>query len=71
MDQITKSSEKPIQFLTDNSGERTAVLLSIAHYEELMEDLEDLAAIADRRSEPTIGHDEFVKKLKEDGILPS
>lgn len=62
--------EKSVQYLTDEKGERTAVLLPIADYEALMEDLEDLAAIADRRNEPTIPHEEFVSELKRDGVLP-
>ncbi len=71
MDQTTKVPEDTVQFVTDDSGERTAVLLSIAHYEKLMEDLEDLSAIADRRGESTIGHENFIKELREDGILPA
>jgi hypothetical protein len=45
-------------------------LLPIREYEALMEDLRDLAAIADRRGEDTIPHDRFVAELREDGILP-
>lgn len=59
------------KFVTNNSGERTDVILSIADYESLLEDLSDLAAIADRRGEPTVPHDEFLAQLKNDGILPN
>lgn len=59
------------KFVTNNSGERTDVILSIADYESLLEDLSDLAAIADRRDEPTISHDEFLALLNKDGILPN
>ena len=41
----------------------------MAKFEELLEDIEDLAAIAERREEPTIPHDELIKKLKLDGIV--
>lgn len=58
-----------LQYVTDDSGEKTAVLIPIADYEDLMEDLSDLAAIADRRSEPTIKHDNFIEELRQDGIL--
>ena len=58
-----------VQYLTDENGDRTAVVLSIADYEKLLEDLDDLAAIAERRDEPTVPHDEFVAELKRDGIL--
>jgi hypothetical protein len=49
-----------LQYLTDDQGRRTAVVLPISDYEELMEDLDDLAVIAERRDEPTIPHQEFI-----------
>jgi PHD/YefM family antitoxin component YafN of YafNO toxin-antitoxin module len=58
-----------LQYLTDDQGERTAVVLPISEYEKLMEDLEDLAVIAARREEPTIPHQEFIADLKRDGII--
>jgi PHD/YefM family antitoxin component YafN of YafNO toxin-antitoxin module len=58
-----------LQYLTDDQGQRTAVVLPISDYEKLMEDLEDLAVIAERRDEPTIGHQEFIADLKRDGII--
>ena len=57
------------QYLTDDSGQRTAVVLPISDYEKLLEDLEDLAVIAERRDEPIIPHPEFVADLKRDGIV--
>jgi PHD/YefM family antitoxin component YafN of YafNO toxin-antitoxin module len=62
--------ESALQYVTDDKGAKTAVLLPIREYEALMEDLRDLAAIADRRGEDTIPHDQFVAELREDGILP-
>ena len=59
----------PVQYLTDERGERTAVVLAISHYERLLEDLEDLAVVAERRQEPTIPHEQFVTELKRDGII--
>ncbi len=58
-----------LQYLTDEHGDRTAVVLPINEYEKLIEDLEDLAVIAERRDEPVIPHDQFVAELKRDGIL--
>jgi hypothetical protein len=58
-----------VQYLTDDQGERTAVLLPISAYQKLLEDLDDLAVIAERRDEPTNAHDQFVSELKRDGIL--
>jgi len=59
-----------VQYVTDEDGRKKAVLLPIADYERLLEDLSDLAAIADRRKEPTVSHEEFLAELKKDGILP-
>lgn len=57
------------QFLTNEQGERTAVLLSIADYERLLEDLDDLAVVAERRSEPVLTHQEMLDEFKRDGII--
>jgi len=59
------------QFLTDKDGKKTAVLLPIAEYEQLIEDLEDLAALAERREEPTVSHEQLIQELKRDGLLPA
>lgn len=58
-----------LQYLTDEHGDRTAVVLPIHEYEKLLEDLEDLAVIAERRDEPVIPHDQFIAELKRDGTL--
>jgi hypothetical protein len=57
------------QYVTDADGRRTGVLLSLDAFEALMEDLEDLAAVAERRDEPTVPHAEAVARLREDGLL--
>ncbi|NJS39389.1 MAG: hypothetical protein HC783_10625 [Rhodobacteraceae bacterium] len=43
-----------LQYLTDEHGDRTAVVLPISEYEKLLEDLEDLAVVAERREIPAI-----------------
>jgi hypothetical protein len=58
-----------LQYLTDEAGKKTAVVLSIADWEKLLEDLDDLSAIAERRGEPTVPHDQFKAELKRDGFL--
>lgn len=60
-----------VQYITDSSGQKTGVLLSLKDYEKLLEDLEDLAIVAERQNEPKIAHKEFIKSLKKDGLLPS
>ena len=58
------------QYVTDESGKKTAVILPIDEFEELPEDLEDMAVLLERRDEPTIPLDEVIAKLKRDGLLP-
>ena len=67
-DKLADMSEA-LQYLTDETGRKTAVVLPITDYEKLLEDLDDLAAIAERREEPTIPHEQFKAELKRDGIL--
>ena len=56
-----------VQYLTNEKGKKTAVVLPVADYEKLLEDLDDLAVIAERREEGTIPHDEFKKQVKRKG----
>ncbi len=58
-----------LQYLTDEKGDRTAVVLPIGEYEKILEDLNDLAVVAERRDEPLIPHDQFIADLKRDGKL--
>lgn len=64
-----KKLESEVQYVTNTDGEKTAVIVPIAEFEELLEDVEDLAAVAERREEPTISHDELVAELKRDGLI--
>jgi len=57
------------QYITDETGKKTAIILPIEEFEELLEDLQDLAVLAERRDEPTIPHEEVIAKLKRDGYL--
>ena len=60
-----------VQFVTDSAGVKTAVIVPLADYQELLEDLSDLAALAERRDEPSISHDQLLGELKHDGLLPN
>jgi PHD/YefM family antitoxin component YafN of YafNO toxin-antitoxin module len=59
------------RYVVDEKGEKKAVIMPIEEYEKLIEDLHDLAVIAERRDETTISLDEIIEKLKKNGILPS
>jgi hypothetical protein len=45
------------QYITDTDGQRTGVILSIDEYERLLDDLHDLAVVAERRSETPVSLD--------------
>ncbi len=57
------------QYVVDPKGRKTAVILPLKRYRELMEDLHDLAVIAERRKERAISLEEMKRRLKKDGIL--
>ncbi|MBK6794649.1 MAG: hypothetical protein IPG80_19370 [Anaerolineales bacterium] len=57
------------KYITDENGEKTAVVLPIKEFENLLEDLNDLAVLAERREEPTISFEEVMERLKRDGFL--
>ena len=58
------------QFLTDERGQKVAVVIPIAEYESLMEDVADLAAVAERRDDDRVSLDELKAQLTADGLLP-
>jgi len=57
-----------LQYLTNEKGKKTAVVMPIEAYEKLLEDLDDLSVIAERRDEETIPHAEFKRRLKSNGL---
>ena len=52
------------QFLTDDRGQKVAVVIAIADYEALMEDVADLAAVAERRDDDRISLAELKELAK-------
>jgi PHD/YefM family antitoxin component YafN of YafNO toxin-antitoxin module len=42
------------QYVVDENGQKMAVILSLELYEQILEDLHDLAIVAERRSERSI-----------------
>lgn len=60
---------KQIQFIFNNEGKKTFVVLPINTFEELFEDYIDSKAIEERKNENTISLEEFEEELKKDGKL--
>ncbi|MBP7961287.1 MAG: hypothetical protein KBG20_04625 [Caldilineaceae bacterium] len=56
-----------LQYVTDITGKPTAVIVPIEEFQGLLEDLSDLAAITERRDEPTISHQTLLAELKTQG----
>ena len=57
------------QYVIDAKGKKLSVILSLERYGRLMEDLHDLAVVAERRDEQPISFEEMKRRLKKDGIL--
>ncbi|TAN71263.1 MAG: hypothetical protein EPN17_02130 [Methylobacter sp.] len=57
------------QFITNADGEKVSVVLSLNDYYEMLEDLEDLAAIAQIKDEETIPWEQVKKELYDNDLL--
>jgi hypothetical protein len=57
------------QYIIDERGKKTAVILPMRRYRRLVEDLHDLAVVAERRDEPTVTLEELKRRLRQDGLL--
>jgi len=66
---IENIAEKVV-FLKDGRGRRTHAVLPLEAYEELLEDLEDLAGVASRRDEGYISLDELKRRLYGKAEIP-
>lgn len=60
--------EHPL-FIVNENGDKESVILSMNEYTQLLEELEDLAIVAERRTEKSISHSELIAELKSDGYL--
>jgi PHD/YefM family antitoxin component YafN of YafNO toxin-antitoxin module len=57
------------RFVVDQEGKRQAVIIPLHEYKQLMEDLHDLAVVAERRDEETVSLEEMKRRLHEDGLI--
>lgn len=62
-----KSAET--EYLVDNRGKKKAVVVPLAEYRRMMEDLHDLAVVAERRKEGTISLEEMRRRLRSRGVI--
>jgi len=68
---ITTLEEYPPKYIVDANGNKTEVILSIELYEQMLEDIHDLAIVAERRSQQAISLAEMKKRLNLNGTLSS
>ncbi len=54
MAQQEQLSSSELKYITNTDGEKTSVILSLADYQGLLEDLQDLAVITESKYEVTI-----------------
>lgn len=54
-----------LQYVTDEKGEKRAVIFPIEDFMELMDDLDDLAAVAERQDESLISHEDLSEVIFE------
>ena len=58
-----------VQHVTDGNGERTAVILPLDEYEELLEDLRVIKVAEETKDEPAIPWEEVKAELVSEGKL--
>jgi hypothetical protein len=58
-----------LRFVTNRKGKKTEVIMKVKDFEELLEDLNDMSIVAERRDEETISHKDLVKDLKKNDII--
>jgi len=56
-------AQKTKSFIVTEKGQKTGILLSLKEYKTLLEDLKDLAIIAERKDEPSVPLEVVKEKL--------
>ena len=62
---------KGVQFLVDDKGNKTGVVIDLREYRELWEDFYDAALARARRKEPRESLSAVKRRLRRDGKLPA
>lgn len=57
---------KGIQFVVDDKGKKTAVLINLKEWGELWEDIYDVLISESRRNEPTVPWEELKAEMKKE-----
>jgi hypothetical protein len=57
-------SQPSFEYITDAKGKKTKIVLPVDVYEKMLEDLHDLAVIAERRDEEVMSLDELKLQMQ-------
>ena len=66
---MTPKDARKVQYIVDAQGNKESVIMPVESYEELLEDIQDLVAIAERKDEKSVPLEDLLKNLKADGLL--
>ena len=64
-------SSSGLEFVINEKGEKTKVVLPFKMYERMLEDLHDLSIIAERRGGETVSLDELQARMSSYATLPA
>ena len=62
-------SVSPDRYVVDAKGKKRSVILSLQRYTRLMEDLHDLAVVAERRTEKAVSLEAMKRRLRKHGLV--
>lgn len=57
--------QNPLQYIITESGTKISVVLPIEEYEKMVEDIHDLAVLAERKEEKTISLSDMKNLIKQ------
>ena len=60
---------KALEYITDESGNKKALIIPIREFEDIIEDIEDIITAYQRKDEKKVSLEKVKKNLKSKGIL--
>ncbi len=57
------------RYVVDGRGKKKAVIVPLSEYRQMMEDLHDLAVVAERRKERPVDFDDMRRRLRSRRLL--
>ncbi len=61
-------SVSPERYIVDAKGKKKSVVLSVERYAQLIEDLHDLAVVAERRTVKAVSMEAMKRQLRKHGL---